>query len=158
MREGTTTLCVSGQAEKGIGLTLSTDGAFRAMSGINPEGISQRKDLSPHTFYKQIMASARKIGSAHRARKKTVSGKYGSGCIKAHAACRMPGSMDNRDAVIPYLEDLSFFKEAVRPGCKTGGVQTVYQDRSLCNALQLRDAAHVVNMAVGYGDVFYGKA
>jgi hypothetical protein len=153
-----TLLGMSGEAEKRIALAFSTNGTFRAMSRINPEVISQWEDLPPHTFYKQFMAAARKIGSAHRAGKKTISGKYRSGCVKAHAAGRMPGSVDDRDAVVSDLEGLSFFQKAVGPCTETACVQTVNQDRSLCDALQLRDAAHVVYMAVGDGDVFYGKA
>jgi len=57
-------ICLSGEAEKGIGLALSADGTFRPMTGINSQIISQREDLPPHTFYKQLMAAARKIGSA----------------------------------------------------------------------------------------------
>ena len=149
---------MSGQAEKGIGLALSADRTFRPMTGINSQVISQREDLPPHPLYKQFMAAARKIGSADRARKQSVSGKYSSRCVEAHPARGMAGSVDDRDAVISDLDDLALFQEAVGPCAETARVQTVNQNRGLCNALQFRDTAHVVNMPVGDEDILYGEA
>jgi len=151
-------LCVSGQAEKGIGLAFSADGALGAVPRIDSEVIPQRKDLAPHSFYKQFMAPARKIGSADGACKQRVSGKNRSRRVEAHPAGRVPGRVNDGDAVMSNLEDLSFFQEAIGLCAKSGSVQPVNQDRSLCDALQLGDTAHVVNVAVGDGDVLYGEA
>jgi len=128
------------------------------MPRIYSQVISQRKDLSLHTFYKQFMAPARKIGSPHRARKQSVSSKYGSRCVEAYPARGMTGSVDDREAVISDLDDLPLFQEAVGPCSETARVHTMNPNRRLCNALELRHTAHVVNVTMGDGDLLYGEA
>jgi len=55
------------------------------MPRIDAQVISQGEDLPPHSFYKQFMAPARKIGTAYRTCKQGISGKYDSRSMEAHA-------------------------------------------------------------------------
>jgi hypothetical protein len=128
------------------------------MARIYSQVVSQREDLSSHPFYKQLMAAARKIGPAHRTGKQSVPREHGSGSTQAHAAGRMAGRVDDRDAVSPDSEDLSFFQKALRPRAECSGIEAMNQNRSLCDSLQFSDTAHVVDMAVGDRDILYGEA
>ena len=69
-----------------------------------------------------------------------------------------PGVWMMEMAVIPDLQDLSFLQKAIGPCTECGGIEPVNQNRSLCNALQLRNPAHVVDVAVGDRDILYGEA
>jgi hypothetical protein len=142
-------------SEKGVGTTLPSDGRGRAVARIDPQVVSQGKDLPDHPLNQSLMIASGEISPADGPGEEGVPGKDRTRGVKTYPSRRMSRGVNDLYPVSPQGDLLAVGKGPIRACPQSRRIKSMDEDRGLGDPAEFADSSYVVHVGVGDQDGDY---